>query len=527
MSTYLVRPPSCIHGLSRRLSPAWCASLALLAATGAFAKPAPSPATRREEAVRLEAAAEKATPARAYEALMHAGLRFTELHQRSREAADLEAALRVYVRASALAPRAKVSAPLLRRARLLLEHRADKSEAHAALTEIVKDHGRGADARTARRLLKLLRAFEPARAASRVVSIREERGPASTRIVVELDGALKRIPTPIAAAPLDKVRIPLPVKDLPKALREKRPGRGVVRYTSLRRFQDGALFEVAVREPVRTRVFYLRSPHRVVIDVATLGPAERAEAARASPAAPVDLGPSTAALGSLVRRVVIDPGHGGKDPGALGRRSKLREKDVTLAISKRLAALLRRTGVEVTLTREDDDTLSLSQRTQLANEKGADLFVSVHVNSNPDQKRHGLETYYLDTTRDAYARRLAERENQAGGEVKSLDFILADLHQKSNVQSSMRLAGQVLRASVQHLSGRYAEIVGHGVKPAMFYVLLGAKMPSILVETSYLTNARDEKRMRDGAYLQRIAEGIFLGIRRFALGARVALATDR
>ena len=88
-------------------------------------------------------------------------------------------------------------------------------------------------------------------------------------------------------------------------------------------------------------------------------------------------------------------------------------------------------------------------------------------------------------------------------------------------------AGQVLRAAVQHLSGRFDDIVGHGVKPAMFYVLLGAKMPSILVETSYLTNARDERRLRDPKYLARIAEGIFLGIRRFALNARVALAKER
>jgi N-acetylmuramoyl-L-alanine amidase len=430
-------------------------------------------------------------------------------YAKSRDPRDLEVALTAYSRAAALAPRGRAAAPWLARARLLLEHRADKSAAIAALREITRRYPRAREARTAKRLLRLLRAFDVARPATRVVAVREETSPAATRIVVELDGALEKLPAPLALAPLDHVRLKLAGVRAPKSLLGARPGRGLASRIRLRKHGRGLLLDAQTRSPVRARVFHLTAPHRLVVDLS------------APEAVPPDAGPAPPARAFLPRRVVIDPGHGGTDPGAVGRRTRLREKDVTLRIARRLQALFRKVGVEALLTREGDETVALRDRTAFANDLRADLFLSIHANSNPDRKRHGLETYYLDTTRDRYAKRLADRENR-GGEAGDLGYILADLHTRSNVQASMQLAGRVLRATVEHLSIRYEDIVDHGVKPALFYVLLGAKMPAILIETSYLTNARDERRLRRDAYLQRLAEGIFLGVRRFALGATLA-----
>jgi N-acetylmuramoyl-L-alanine amidase len=437
----------------------------------------------------------------------------------TRQARDLKAALDAYARAAAKAPPGRAAAALLARARLLLEHRADKGEAHAALRDLVRRAPRSREARTARRLLRLLRAFDPKRWARRVAGLRLETGPAATRLVVELDGVLRELPAPLAAAPLDRVRVKLPRLTADRSLLGDRPGEGVVDRVRLRRWRGGLLLDAALRRPAVTRVFYLRNPHRLVLDLGE--PPVSAQAIAA--AAPPPPGTREAPLGHLLKRVVIDPGHGGRDPGAIGRRTRLREKDVTLRIARRLQALLRKVGVEALLTREEDKTASLRERTTFANERGADLFVSLHANSNPDRNRHGIETYYLDTTRDRYAQRLARRENRAGGAPDDLQLILADLNTRSNTRASMQLAGQVLRATVEHVSARYPGTVGHGAKPALFYVLLGARMPAILVETSYLTHPRDEARLREDAYLQRIAEGIFLGIRRFTLGKALAL----
>lgn len=460
----------------------------------------------------------KATPS--HKALSRAAALYARAHELSRQDADLDTALRLFVDAAASAPRGRAAAPLLSRGRLLMERRADKREAHLALTELVRRHPRTKEARVARRLLRLLKAFAPERPARSVVGLRQESGPDSARLVIELDGGLRRVPAPLASTDWRYVRLRLPrIRAAKKWLTHRDSASGLVRRYGLRKWRGGLILDVRVDNPVRARVFHLERPQRLVLDLGRSPMEPPVQAALAEP--PTPLAPR--ALRSVLRRVVIDPGHGGRDPGALGSRTRLREKDVTLRIARRLAALLKRVGVEVWLTRDGDETVDLRSRPALANEKNADLFVSIHVNSNPNAKRRGLETYYLDSTRDAYAQHIADRENRAGGRaVSELDFILGDLQQRTNVRASMRLAGEVLRATVQHLQSRFDDVVGHGAKPAMFDVLVGAKMPAILVETSYLTHAGDEKRLRQPAYLQRVAEGLFLGLRRWARGVSVA-----
>ncbi|MCY1023493.1 N-acetylmuramoyl-L-alanine amidase [Pyxidicoccus sp. MSG2] len=220
-------------------------------------------------------------------------------------------------------------------------------------------------------------------------------------------------------------------------------------------------------------------------------------------------------LGLKVRRVVIDPGHGGHDTGAIGKEGT-REKDVALSIAKKLAEELREKGLEVVLTRDDDRFIRLEDRAKFANAEHGDLFISVHCNAAASRKLRGVETYTLNTSADRYSIRLAARENQSSEKgISDLQFILADLATKANTEESSRLANQVQRNMVTGLSRKYTGIKDLGHKEALFYVLLGVKMPAILVETSFLSNPEDEERLASGAFQSEVAQAISQGVEDF------------
>ncbi|RYZ37035.1 MAG: N-acetylmuramoyl-L-alanine amidase [Myxococcaceae bacterium] len=228
-------------------------------------------------------------------------------------------------------------------------------------------------------------------------------------------------------------------------------------------------------------------------------------------------------LGLKVRRVVIDPGHGGHDSGAVGKEGTM-EKEVALAISRKVADGLREKGLEVVLTRDDDTFIRLEDRAKLANEAHGDLFISVHCNSAATHKLRGIETYTLNTSADRYSIRLAARENASSEKgISDLQFILADLATKANTEESSRLANSVQHSLVTGLSTKYDGIKDLGHKEALFYVLLGAKMPAILVETSFLSHAEDEKRLASERYQDEVAKNIVLGVEEF-LGDRRRVA---
>ncbi|WP_434391449.1 N-acetylmuramoyl-L-alanine amidase [Melittangium boletus] len=223
-------------------------------------------------------------------------------------------------------------------------------------------------------------------------------------------------------------------------------------------------------------------------------------------------------LGLKVRRVVIDAGHGGHDTGAIGRKGT-REKDVTLAISRKLAQQLREQGMEVLLTRDEDRYLKLEERAHVANEARGDLFISIHCNAAESGKLRGIETYTLNTSADRYSIRLAARENAMSEKgISDLQFILADLATKANTSESTRLATQVQKNLVGHLSSQYSDVKNLGTKEALFYVLLGAKMPAILVETAFLSHAEEEKRLASEAYQDEVAKAIAQGVLGFVGG---------
>jgi len=215
--------------------------------------------------------------------------------------------------------------------------------------------------------------------------------------------------------------------------------------------------------------------------------------------------------------VVIDPGHGGKDPGAIGPTG-LKEKDVVLKVAKILREKAKnRLGWRVILTRENDEFLPLEKRTEIANKAEGDLFVSIHCNASYNRFQKGVETYFLSFTTDREALRLAARENGVPpSKIDMLQLILYDLMLRAKVDESEKLASLVQTSLINILNNPHNETQDLGVKRAPFLVLLGAKMPSILVEIGFISNPEEERKLKDDSYLEKIAEGILYGIEKYA-----------
>lgn len=218
--------------------------------------------------------------------------------------------------------------------------------------------------------------------------------------------------------------------------------------------------------------------------------------------------------------VVIDPGHGGKDPGALGVTGD-QEKQVTLNIAKHLAERLGRDpDVDVVLTRTGDETVGLEQRTALANARGADLFLSIHANGSESAAAVGIETYTLNNSEDQATIRLAALENGlaftgAVPDESDLAYILSDLLQTGKEDESIALAEAVQSQLVRYLRGRWRDVTDLGVKKGPFYVLVGAYMPCVLIEVGFLTHPEEGARVASPRYQRDVAEGLRRGIRAF------------
>ncbi|MDR1686205.1 MAG: N-acetylmuramoyl-L-alanine amidase [Desulfovibrio sp.] len=222
-----------------------------------------------------------------------------------------------------------------------------------------------------------------------------------------------------------------------------------------------------------------------------------------------------AQLGLEVKVIMLDAGHGGKDPGA--EAAGIVEKQFTLNAAKRLGAILRKRGFTVLYTRSGNGYLSLQKRPDVANAKKADLFISLHVNANPKPSVRGFETYYLSEAKTGDAATVAARENGvAVSKISDLQFILTDLMLGSKVRESRRLAETVHRGIRDSLRRNGLPSFDNGVRAAPFYVLVGARMPAVLVEFGYITNKDDAANLKSEAYLARQCEGIADGIQSFA-----------
>lgn len=278
--------------------------------------------------------------------------------------------------------------------------------------------------------------------------------------------------------------------------------------------------------------FILADPYRLVIDVQgqrhEARPAIKESTMRSESAArrSADLNkrPSTGNSGAGgIRKIVIDPGHGGKDPGAIGIGG-VAEKDIVLSIAKKLAVKLKNEmGIEVVLTRRDDRYLPLESRTAMANGEDADLFISLHMNASLNGDAHGVETYYLDNTTDEAAIRLAARENGTSrNNVSDLQFILSDMTQNMKLEESITLAHRLHGSIVGGMGKVMGEVKDLGVKKALFYVLVGARMPSVLVEMFFITHRDEGRAMSQPVYQDEMVEALFEGIQKHGQSTMVA-----
>ncbi|MFO7832244.1 MAG: N-acetylmuramoyl-L-alanine amidase [Desulfuromonadaceae bacterium] len=285
-------------------------------------------------------------------------------------------------------------------------------------------------------------------------------------------------------------------------------------------------------------IFTLDDPARIVMDISNNSSAEISSDSREIREAPraaedhVDTLLANAADGhvdmvtlppkkssSRRLRIVVDAGHGGKDPGAVGANN-LYEKDITLALSKRLARVLRQSlDCDVHLTRTEDVYLTLQQRTAIANRVGADVFISVHANASENKKVRGTETYFLNFSKNDKAVEVAARENNMSlREVGDLELILFDLMANSKINESSRLATEVQTSMISQLQQRFSSIRDLGVRQGPFYVLLGADMPSILVEAAFISNAQDAKLLLDRKFQETTVQGIARGVKAYLRG---------
>ena len=290
----------------------------------------------------------------------------------------------------------------------------------------------------------------------------------------------------------------------------------------------GEIATIDFREPgLAARAYPLTSPDRLVVEIGRraalpAAPAAPAGPSTAAPAAPADAESLAPVTGAPPLTIVVDPGHGGGETGAIGPGG-LQEKEATLEIAKRIAATLPRVlACRAVLTRDSDIQLPLDDRTSIANHEKADLFLSIHANSSRSASAKGSETYYLSlAASDKIAQEVASRENEANGGGAGaaepgatgnpdLDFVLWDLAQSAHLKESSEIA-----EAIQVELNAVSDTASRGIKQAPFRVLVGATMPAVLVEVAFISNADEEKRLRSPEFQQAVADAVSRAVARF------------
>lgn len=325
---------------------------------------------------------------------------------------------------------------------------------------------------------------------------------------------------------LNRTRLGASVKDITI-------GDGLLKGARVGQYKTDVVRVVLDTENIRDyKVFPLSEPARLIIDVRGERPTEIARMEQTISSLPEKMilqkpeeppaifekkvKPPRKPVISKIRRVVVDPGHGGHDPGAVGPNG-IQEKDVVLAIGLKLKELFTEDlGLDVVMTRSTDIFIPLEERTAIANKVNADLFLSVHANAANNRSAAGIETYYLNLAKTDKVAQLAAKENGTSLEkVSVLQAILFDLMANYKLNDSAHLADEVQKSLHKKIRASYSDVKNLGVKQGPFYVLVGATMPSILVETAFLSNSLEESRLKDPAYLEMTAEGILDGVRSY------------
>lgn len=366
-----------------------------------------------------------------------------------------------------------------------------------------------------------------------VQNIRTSSSPESTRLVLDLDTKVRPGKRPLRQA--EGVTIVIPNAILGPSAKMKLASGKIAKPFVITQTSERTI-EIALPAGLflSYKVLTLANPSRMVIDIV---PPDEPLAAPAAEPAP-DSAPALAPARPLqsptppqpahprtrsIKTVVIDPGHGGKDPGAVGQRGT-EEKDITLKVALKLRDLLSQNpGIRVLMTRERDEFIELENRAKFANGQNADLFVSIHVNSHPHRSVKGIEIYHFGAAKDQRALAVAAREN--GTPLNSTgvgwEYLVADLLTSKKIEESLELAWTAKEAMVSNLNSHYT-LVDHGVKTAPFYVLRFTTMPSILAEIAYISNTEEEELLRSGIFTTRVAEALEESVNTFLASAKLA-----
>ncbi len=330
-----------------------------------------------------------------------------------------------------------------------------------------------------------------------------------------------------------RVYIDLKRTRLGRNVRDITIGDGLLKGARVGQYKADVVRVVLDTENIKDyKIFPLSDPARLVIDVRGERPTEISRLEQSVTAMPERVvvpklevqpvvaekksKPSKKPAISKIRRIVVDPGHGGHDPGAIGPNG-IQEKDIVLSVGLKLRDLFKEElGVDVVMTRSADVFIPLEERTAIANKVGADLFLSVHANAALNRSAAGIETYYLNLAKTDKVAQLAAKENGTTLEkVSVLQAILFDLMANYKLNDSAHLADEVQKSLHKKVRTRYSDVKNLGVKQGPFYVLVGASMPSILVEAAFLSNSIEESRLKDPAYQDLVAEGILAGVRNY------------
>ncbi|MHC1698249.1 MAG: N-acetylmuramoyl-L-alanine amidase [Geobacteraceae bacterium] len=366
-----------------------------------------------------------------------------------------------------------------------------------------------------------------------VTDLRSWSNPDYTRIAVILDREVTFTPHKLrrdqqGSLP-ERIYIDFAGARIAPGVKDISIGDGLLKTARVGQFRSDVVRVVLDIENIRDyKIFPLSDPFRVIIDVKgerrteisrlenTIQAPKHEPVAANAPVSAERVGTGSSFKPAKIRRIVVDPGHGGHDPGAMGADG-LKEKDIVLSIGLKLARQLKeQLGLDVVMTRSSDVFIPLEERTAIANKVNADLFLSIHANASLNKAASGIETYYLNLAKSDKAVRVAARENNTSLEkVGLLQNILFDLMANYKINDSARLADDVQKSLHGKLERKYRGIKNLGVKQGPFYVLVGATMPSILVETAFISNEHDAELLSDSDYHEATASGIVEGVRSY------------
>jgi N-acetylmuramoyl-L-alanine amidase len=388
--------------------------------------------------------------------------------------------------------------------------------------------------RTTRQVLAPSRspaAVLPGTAAYRLEDLRSTSRPDTTQVIIMVSGPVQPLVQRLSQP--DRLTIDLPETQLPPQWNQYSVPVSDGRLQTIQVTQSHpqrVQVTLALQAIQDYRIAVQSAPHRVTVElrgaVTTVSSSVRTAqkgTTRASPAEPS----AQAALSPRAPRmpiICIDPGHGGHDPGARGPTG-LEEKTVVLQVAKELRQLIRQEMPQyrVVLTRDQDIFVPLTERARMANEQQAQVFLSIHANSSPHREASGIETWYLSFAANARAKKLAARENMMSEQqLSTLGLILRELHETDRINQSAVLAQSMQSALAEHMAAHYPGVLPRGVEGAPFAVLHRTTMPSVLVETAFISNPQEEARLRTPQYQRALAKGLLQGLRQFLQTAVVA-----